>query len=89
MNHDLGSIAEAFYNEELNSQVNFPLKVNSDLHFLLKFFAYYKQSNSVDHDLDMITQANNREGRPPPLQCGTFNGEEKDKFAFNIFFKSN
>ena len=25
------------------------------------------------------------EGKPPPLQCGTFSGTKKDKFAFSNF----
>ena len=25
------------------------------------------------------------DGKPPPLTCGTFNGKEKDKFAFHNF----
>ena len=34
---------------------------------------------------DILSKIDNSEGKPPPLQCGTFSGEEKDKFAFYNF----
>ena len=88
VNHDLETLAETFYIEELNSQVDFPMKVNSNLHSLQEFMK--KENSTVDHDsnkgiLDLMAQMHNSEGRPPPLECGTFNGKEKDKFAFNNF----
>ena len=44
------------------------------------------QSNVTSQDLiNLMSQMSVGEGRPTPLNCGTFTGKEKDKFAFNTF----
>ena len=42
-------------------------------------------ASAADKMLDLMAKMNVSEGKPPPLECGTFNGKEKDKFAFNAF----
>ena len=86
-NLDIETIAEAFYNEELLSQVEFPMEVSRDLQTFKEFLhqSDHRENDSNKDFMSLLTQLNTGESRPPPLACGVFNGKEKDKFAFNTF----
>ena len=40
---------------------------------------------STDKLSDVVSRLNLSDGKPPPLECGTFSGKEEDKFAFHTF----
>ena len=70
-------MAEAFYVEELDSQVDLTMEVNKELPIYKEFL--HKQTDSVDYDsnkdlIALMAQMNTGEGKPPPLECGIFNG---------------
>ena len=93
--NDLDSKASDIYENELADQTDYVMNLNVELEtydFLLK-----ENSDPVCNPLsskdllDLAVQLNANEGKPPPLDCGTFNGKGKDKFAFSNFlsqFKS-
>ena len=87
--NDLENKASDVYEEELADQTGYVMKLNMELeqyNDLLK-----EDSGSVSDPisskdiLDLAAQLKANEGKLPPLECGTFNGKEKDKFAFNTF----
>ena len=87
---DLCTCDEPYYNSELDSQAEYSIEVSLELD---KYEDYINKpptptptSNlSAEKVLDLMTKMNMSEGKPPPLECGTFTGKEKDKFAFNTF----
>ena len=87
--NDLDDKASDIYEEELADQTDYVMKLNMEIeqyNDLLK-----EDSGSVSNPLsskdilDLAVQLNANEGKLPSLDCGTFNGKEKDKFAFNTF----
>ena len=79
---------EGYYNVELDSQADYNIQIGLQLD---EFEEYISESSSASGNisaekvLDMMSKLNMSEGKPPPLECGTFSGKEKDKFAFNNF----
>ena len=68
---------------ELDAQAEYHLNISLDLD---QFESYLiSQPEPPSKIIDILSKMDNSEGKPPPLQCGTFSGEEKDKFAFYNF----
>ena len=85
--YDLDSKEATMYNEELDNQAQYVIDTGISLD---KYEEYVITSGakgmiSAEKVVDMMSKLNLNEGKPPPLECGTFSGKEKDKFAFNTF----
>ena len=90
---ELESVDESFYVSEVEDQI----KYDVDIEIELDLYAVTNQNQAsglsgvaqsyvTSQDLiNLMSQMSVGEGRPPPLNCGTFTGKEKDKFAFNTF----
>ena len=73
-----------YYEKELDDQTNYSVEVDMRLDSFKEFFK--KGSANSDKSLvDLAVQMKLNEARPPPLECSTFSGKERDKFAFNNF----
>ena len=81
---------EAFINAELDDQASYNITTCLELDEYESYLNVPSGASSAgisaDKVLDMMSKINMTEGKPPPLECGTFSGREKDKFAFNTFF---
>ena len=84
---DLENLAKAFYEEELDGQSKFSLDVGMQLGEYEKLLLDKNADSGqqVNKDLIQMMAHSINEGKTPHLDCGTFNGKEKDKFAFNTF----
>ena len=71
------------YNQELDSQTEYNI---NDLVIIDTYKDYLISENTKASAVITINEILT-DGKPPPLTC-TFNGKEKDKFAFHNFLKS-
>ena len=84
---DLENRDSAYYNNELDYQANY--NINLDLN-LDEYEDFLVESNDKEGSIAVSTKVLTdllSDGKPPPLTCGTFNGKEKDKFAFPNFIQ--
>ena len=77
------------YNQELDAQAQYVIDIGISID---QYEGYINVSVtagmvSAERVVDMMSKFNFNEGKPPPLECGTFSGKEKDKFAFSTFLK--
>ena len=90
---ELESVDENFYVSEVEDQIKYDVDIEIELDQYAvtnqnqaSGMSGVAQSNVTSQDLiNLMSQMSVGEGRPPPLNCGTFTGKEKDKFAFNTF----
>ena len=90
---ELESVDESFYVSEVEDQIKYDVDIEIELDQYAvtnqnqaSGMSGVAQSNVTSQDLiNLMSQMSVGEGRPPPLNCGTFTGKEKDKFAFNTF----
>ena len=78
---------ELYYNDELDSQAMYLIDIGIELDRYDQILnSEVRESySSTDKLLEVMNRLNFNEGKPPPLECGTFSGKEKDKFAFHSF----
>ncbi len=83
--YDFAESASEIYDQELDYQAKYDSQINVNLN---KFKNYFKEESvTTDKSLtELAVQLRLQETRPPSLECGTFSGREKDKFAFITFF---
>ena len=80
--NDFAERSPDFYDQELEFQAVYDSQINVQLNKFKDFLT----DQSTDKSLaELAVQMRLNETRPPPLECGTFSGMEKDKFAFNTF----
>ena len=75
-----------FADKELDGQAEYSINIMTQMDEFEVFVSQPSESKGVSAEkvLDMISKFNS-DGKPPKLDCGNFNGTEKDKFAFNTF----
>ena len=85
--HSIELSDESFYNDELDSQAMYSVDVGIELdkYYNILSSNIPTSDSSTDKLLEVLNRLNFNEGKPPPLECGTFTGKEKDKFAFHSF----
>ena len=86
--HDFYSQDKKFADEEIDAQATYNIQKGMEMDKYEKFLATPSNPSgtiSTDKVIDMLSNVNMSEGKPPPLDCGSFTGKEKDKFAFNSF----
>ena len=79
---------EHYYNDELDNQVEYLLEIGLELDQYEEITSNISGSSgnvSTDKLLEVVSRLNLSDGKPPPLECGTFSGKEEDKFAFHTF----
>ena len=79
---------EHYYNDELDNQAEYLLEIGLELDQYEEITSNISGSSgnvSTDKLLDVVSRLNLSDGKPPPLECGTFSGKEEDKFAFHTF----
>ena len=79
---------EQYYNDELDNQAEYLLEIGLELDQYEEITRNISGSSgnvSTDKLLDVVSKLNLSDGKPPPLECGTFSGKEEDKFAFHTF----
>ena len=77
-----------FAEKELDGQATYNIDIGLQMDTYESFLCEKSPSSggiSADKVLDLMSKLHMSEGKPPPLECGTFSGREKDKFAFNTF----
>ena len=71
---------------ELDGQADYHLNLSLALDEFETYLIVKKDDLTTANKLvDIMSKFDTSEGKPPPLQCGTFSGTEKDKFAFSNF----
>ena len=81
--NNLDSLDEECYNAELDDQAVYRIDVGINLD---KYEDYLVQQTKVGDNVNDNRNVNEMsDGKPPSLECGTFNGKERDKFAFHNF----
>ena len=78
---------EHYYNDELN-KAEYLLEIGLELDQYEEITSNISRSSgnvSTDKLLDVVSRLNLSDGKPLPLECGTFLGKEEDKFAFHTF----
>ena len=86
--NDLEIKSNDTYMEELNNQTDCFLQIDEELNQYEEFFKDDNASGNPTSSialLNLAAQLNISDGKPPSLDCGTFHGKEKDKFAFKTF----
>ena len=85
--HSIALSDELFYDNELDSQAMYSIDVGIELDQYDQILNsdVPTSNSSTDKLLEVLNRLNFNEGKPPPLECGTFSGKEKDKFAFHSF----
>ena len=79
---------EHYYNDELDNQAEYLLEIGLELDQYEEITSNISGSSgnvSTDKLLDVVSRLNFSDGKPLPLECGTFSGKEEDKFAFHTF----
>ena len=78
---------ESYCNAELDEQAAYIMQLGLDLDKYEEYLIGTSASSNISTErvLDMMSKLNMRDVKPPSLECGTFTGREKDKFAFNTF----
>ena len=79
---------EHYYNDELDNQAEYLLEIGLELDQYEEITSNISGSSgnvSTDKLLDVVSRLSFSDGKPPPLECGTFSGKEEDKFAFHTF----
>ena len=76
-----------YFNNELNSQAEYLIEIDLalDQYEQILISDVPVGNSSTDKLIEVMNRLNFNEGKPPPLECGTFSGKEKDKFAFHTF----
>ena len=77
-----------FADKELDDQANYNITIGLEMDKYEEFLSNKSPPSSgisADKVIEMMSKLNMTEAKPPPLECGTFTGKEKDKFAFNTF----
>ena len=77
------------FDQELDKQAEYHLEISLALDNFEDLMIVKKEElPSTDKLIHVLSKLDTSEGKPPPLQCGTFSGSEKVKFAFSQFFSS-
>ena len=79
---------EHYYNDELDNQAEYLLEIGLELDQYEEITSNISGSSgnvSTDKLLDIESRLNFSDGKPLPLECGTFSGKEEDKFPFHTF----
>ena len=86
--YDIRSFNKEEADKELDGQADYNISVGLQIDNYEDYLSEKSTSPSsisADKVMDMMSKINMSEAKPPPLDCGTFTGREKDKFAFNTF----
>ena len=77
-----------FYTSELEDQASYSLQIELELDNYANVTEHSEAQSVVTSKdlLEVMAHMNVSEGKLPSLDCSTFSGKEKDKFAFNTFF---
>lgn len=90
--HDLEESEPTFVFAEVEGQVEYHFSLEMELtdfkeYLEIKKDEVPKSNDSVNNSqfLEALGQASFNEPKPPPLECGYFEGNDKDKFEFHVF----
>ena len=86
--YEISISSKEFADKELDEQADYNISIRLQIDAYEDYLCDKGASStsiSADRVIDMMSKINMSEAKPPPLDCGTFTGREKDKFAFNTF----
>ena len=79
---------EHYCNDEFDNQAEYLLEIGLELDQygeIISDISGPSGNVSTDKLLDVVSRLNFSDGKPPPLECGTFSSKEEDKFTFQSF----